>query len=44
MKLTNAARPEPHVDACDRRRNFEVVLGDLPGPTAVLDSLGSKIE
>jgi hypothetical protein len=44
MKLTNAAGAEPHVDAGDRRRDFEVVLGDLPRPTTVLDSLGSKIE
>src|ERR1700719_1714133 len=44
MKLTNAAWAEAHVDARDRCRNFEIILGDLPRPTAVLDSLGSKIE
>jgi hypothetical protein len=44
MKLSHAAWAEPHVDACDRRRNFEVIIGNLPRPTAVLNSLGSKIE
>ena len=44
MKLSHAAWAEAHVDPRDRRRNFEVVLGNLPRPTAVLDSLGSKIE
>ena len=44
MKLTNAAWAEAHVDTRDRRRNLEVILGNLPRPTAVLESLGSKIE
>src|ERR1700744_5778078 len=44
MKLSDAVWPEPHVDASDRRGDFEVIRGNLPRPTAVLDSLGSKIE
>jgi hypothetical protein len=24
------ARSEPHIHACDRRRDFEVIVGDLP--------------
>src|SRR5208283_6082032 len=44
VKLPNSVWAEPHVDARDRRRNFEVIRGNLPRPAAVLDSLGSKIE
>ena len=44
MKLANAAWPEAHVDAGDRRRDLEVILRDLARPTAILDSLGRKIE
>jgi hypothetical protein len=44
MQFTNAAWTEPHVDAGDCRRDFEVILGNLPRPAAVLDSLGRKIE
>jgi hypothetical protein len=44
MKLPNAVSAEPHVDARDRRRNFEVIRVNLSRPTTVLDTLGSKIE
>ena len=44
MKLSNAVRAEPHVDACDRLGNREAIHANLPRPTAVLDSLGRKIE
>jgi hypothetical protein len=44
MKLTNAARTKAHVNGGDGRRNLEVILGHLPPPTAVLDSLGGEIE
>src|ERR1700727_1401171 len=44
MKLSNAVWAEPHVDARDRRGDLEVIHGNLPRPTAVLDSLGRKIE
>jgi hypothetical protein len=44
VELANATRAEAHVDARDRRRDLEVVLGDLPCPAAVLNSFGRKIE
>src|ERR1700757_4009790 len=44
VKLTNAPWAEAHVDARNRRRDFKVILSNLPRPTAVLDTLGSKIE
>ena len=44
MKLTNAARTKAHVDGGDGRWKREVILGHLPPPTAVLNSLRSKVE
>src|ERR1700756_4903759 len=44
VELANAARAETHVDACDGRRDVEIVSGDLPCPAAVLNAFGHKIK
>src|SRR6266853_2679464 len=44
VPLTNAPWAEAHVDARNRRRDFKIILGNLPRPPTVLDTLGSKIE